>query len=105
MIISEEAKQKILTHTKAFYRGTSIPSNVFRIIEVGFQNLLLIEKRENWGLHFVLHLWLFLFIGMIKNEFDIKHYNDGFNNHSFNQLLSDRIGPQTRVLPDTRPDM
>lgn len=44
-------------------------------------------------------------LSMIRTENDVKYYSDGFKNHSFNQYLSDRIGPQTRSLPDTRPSI
>ena len=40
---------------------------------------------------------------MIQTNEDLELYNVGYKFHSFNELVSGRIGFQARTLPDTRP--
>uniref|UniRef100_H2ZBM1 Polypeptide N-acetylgalactosaminyltransferase n=1 Tax=Ciona savignyi TaxID=51511 RepID=H2ZBM1_CIOSA len=41
--------------------------------------------------------------GMIHTEEELQQYTLGYKAHAFNQLVSDRIGLQSRDIPDTRP--
>lgn len=40
--------------------------------------------------------------GEIHNQDEMQYHRDGMKNHAFNVLISDRIGPTTRPIPDSR---
>lgn len=45
-----------------------------------------------------------LMIGMIKDENEQKKWDEGYDKHAFNELISSRLGNH-RVIPDTRHSM